>query len=64
MAKHKQQKHDAAGVKATSGKIRRKEFEMELAKLQVELTRLQTLVQATGPHIIVGFRGARQATAA
>jgi polyphosphate kinase 2 (PPK2 family) len=30
---------------------------MELAKLQVELTRLQTLVQATGAHIIVAFEG-------
>jgi hypothetical protein len=29
---------NAAGAKATSGKMRRKVFEMEIAKLQVELT--------------------------
>jgi Polyphosphate kinase 2 (PPK2) len=39
----------------------RKEFEMELAKLQVELTRLQTLVHFTGARIIVLVRGARRA---
>ena len=59
MAKHKQQKHDAAGAKATFGKMRRKEFEMELARLQVELTRLQTLVHFRGARIIVLVRGAR-----
>jgi polyphosphate kinase len=31
----------------------RKEFEKELAKLQVELVRLQTWVQAKGARIIV-----------
>ena len=57
MAKDKQQKHDVAGAKAASSKMRRKEFEKELAKLQVELTRLQTWVQATGTRIIVVFEG-------
>ena len=47
----------SAGAKAASSKMRRKEFEKELAKLQVELTRLQTWVQATGARIIVVFEG-------
>ncbi len=54
MTKHKQQKHDE---EAASKKMRRKEFEKELAKLQVELTRLQTWTQATGARIIVVFEG-------
>ena len=37
--------------------MKRKQFEQELAKLQVELTRLQTWVQATGARIIVIFEG-------
>ena len=57
MAKDKQQKHDVAGAKAASGKMKRKEFEKELTKLQVELTRLQTWVQTTGARIIVVFEG-------
>ena len=57
MAKDKQQKGDLAGAKAASSKMRRKEFEKELAKLQVELTRLQTWVQAAGARIIVIFEG-------
>jgi polyphosphate kinase len=57
MAKDKQQKHGVAEGKATSAKMRRKEFEKELAKLQLELTRLQTWVQATGARIIVVFEG-------
>ncbi len=57
MAKDKQHKRDAAGAKAVSGKMRRKEFEKELAKLQVELTRLQGWVQATRARIIVVFEG-------
>jgi polyphosphate kinase len=57
MAKDKHQKHSVAGGKAASTKIRRKEFERELAKLQIELTRLQTWVQATGARIIVVFEG-------
>ena len=57
MAKDKQQKRDVAGAKTASSKMKRKEFEKELAKLQVELTRLQTWVQATGARIIVVFEG-------
>ena len=57
MAKDKQQKHSVAERKAASARMKRKEFEKELAKLQVELTRLQTWVQATGARIIVVFEG-------
>ena len=57
MAKNKQQKRDVAGAKAAPSKMRRKQFEKELAKLQVELTRLQTWVQTTGARIIVVFEG-------
>jgi polyphosphate kinase len=56
MAKDKQHKRDAAGAEA-SGKMKRKEFEKELANLQVELTRLQAWVQTTGARIIVVFEG-------
>src|SRR6516164_3364677 len=55
MAKDK--KHEVAETKAASGKMKRKEFEKELAKLQVELTRLQTWVQGKGARIIVVFEG-------
>ena len=51
MAKDKQQNHSVAERKAASAKMKRKEFEKELAKLQVELTRLQTWVQAAGAPI-------------
>jgi polyphosphate kinase 2 len=57
MAKDKQQKHSVAEGKAASTKMKRKEFEKELPKLQLELTRLQTWVQATGARIIVVFEG-------
>jgi polyphosphate kinase len=57
MAKDKQQKRALARAKAPPSKMRRKEFEKELAKLQVELTRLQTWVQATAARIIVIFEG-------
>ncbi len=50
-------KKDEQHKKAESGKMRRKEFEKELVKLQVELTRLQAWVQATGARIIVIFEG-------
>jgi hypothetical protein len=43
MAKDKQQKYSVAeGKAASTTKMRRKEFEKELAKLQVELTRPMT----------------------
>jgi polyphosphate kinase len=57
MAKEKQKKHDAAGSTAASGKMKRKEFEKELANLQVELTRLQAWVKDTGARVIVIFEG-------
>jgi polyphosphate kinase 2 len=57
MVKDEQQKRDVAGPKAASGKMPRKEFEKELEKLQVELTRLQAWVQATGARVIVVFEG-------
>jgi polyphosphate kinase 2 len=57
MAKDKQRKHDVAETNAASSKIKRKDFEKELAKLQVELTRLQTWVKATGARVIVVFEG-------
>src|SRR5512132_1620856 len=58
MAKDKQQKYSVAeGKAASTTKMRRKEFEKELAKLQVELTHLQTWIQATGARIIVAFEG-------
>src|SRR5262249_28196418 len=50
-------KHGDAEEKASSTKMSRKEFEKKLAKLQIELIRLQTWVQATGARIIVVFEG-------
>jgi polyphosphate kinase len=45
-------------IEATaSDKVSRKEFEKELAKLQVELTRLQTWVKDKGARVIVVFEG-------
>ena len=38
-------------------KISRKEFEKELSKLQVELTRLQAWVKTKGARIVVVFEG-------
>ena len=58
MAKGKQNKHDeAVEAAAASDKMGRKEFEQELAKLQVELTRLQTWVKDKGARVIVVFEG-------
>src|ERR1700753_2470235 len=51
------QKGKAIEAPAASGKLSRKEFEKELAKLQVELTRLQTWVKDKGARIIVVFEG-------
>jgi polyphosphate kinase 2 (PPK2 family) len=45
------------GAKHAPGTMKRKEFEKELAKLQIELTRLQAWVQTTGARIIVVFEG-------
>jgi len=57
MAKDNKKKHEADEAMTASGKMSRKEFEKELAKLQVELTRLQAWVQAEGARIIVVFEG-------
>jgi len=57
MAKDKQKKHKADEATTAPGKMSRKEFEKELAKLQVELTRLQAWVQAERARIIVVFEG-------
>jgi polyphosphate kinase len=51
------QKKDEVIEAAASGKVSRKEFEKELAKLQVELTRLQTWVKEKGARVIVVFEG-------
>ena len=55
LAKDEQEKHEAAESSSATGKMSRKEFEKELANLQVELVRLQTWVQATGARVIVVF---------
>src|SRR3974377_1462520 len=55
MAKDEQHEHVVAEAKAASSKMGRKEFDKELAKLQVELTRLQAWPQAPGARIIVIF---------
>jgi polyphosphate kinase 2 len=57
MAKGKRRKDEAAEATGASGKMTRKQFEKELAKLQVELTRLQTWVKAEGARVIVIFEG-------
>ncbi len=57
LAKDRHKKHEATGGTSASGKMSRKEFEKELAKLQVELVRLQSWVQAKGARIIVVFEG-------
>ena len=57
MPKDKQRKHEVIEALAASGKMSRREFEKELAKLQVELTRLQTWVKDKGARIIVIFEG-------
>jgi polyphosphate kinase 2 len=57
MLKDKQRKGETAEAPTESGKVARKEFEKELAKLQVELTRLQTWAKDKGARIIVVFEG-------
>ena len=54
MARKKSKKENDA---ATPEKMKRKEFEKELEKLQVELTRLQAWVKAKKQRIIVVFEG-------
>ncbi|SCB53817.1 polyphosphate kinase 2, PA0141 family [Bradyrhizobium shewense] len=57
MLKDKRNKDEVIEAHAASGKVSRKEFEKELAKLQVELTRLQAWVKDKGARIIVVFEG-------
>ncbi len=57
MLKDKQKKGEVVEAPAEPGKVSRKEFEKELAKLQVELTRLQTWAKDKGARIIVVFEG-------
>lgn len=57
MARDRHKKREAAEAAAPSGEISRKEFDKELAKLQVELVRLQTWVQTKRARIIVIFEG-------
>jgi len=55
--KGKRKLEAAADREASPPKMGRKEFERELAKLQVELTRLQAWTLAEGARIIVVFEG-------
>ena len=58
MGKNKQKKNEAAEAAiSSSNKMSRKEFEKELTKLQAELVRLQTWVQAKKARVIVVFEG-------
>jgi polyphosphate kinase len=57
LGKGKQKKRAAAEAISASGKMKRKDFESELTKLQVELVRVQTWVRATGARVIVVFEG-------
>ena len=50
-------KRAAADTNDPPQPMKRKEFESELRKLQVELVRLQTWVKATGARVIVVFEG-------
>jgi polyphosphate kinase len=55
--KRKRAEAEAADETPPCEKMKRKEFESELGKLQVDLVRLQTWVKATGARIIVIFEG-------
>jgi len=57
LAKDGRKKHQSAEATNTSGKMKRKEFEKELAKLQLELVRLQTWAKAKQARVIVIFEG-------
>src|SRR6476469_6799370 len=58
MAHHKHRKHDDAPAAATTHvHLGRKEYERELARLQVELVHLQRWVVATGAKVCIVFEG-------
>jgi polyphosphate kinase 2 (PPK2 family) len=47
----------AKEAKAENGKMKRKAYEKELRKLQVELCHLQDWVKQTGARVIIAFEG-------
>ena len=55
--KRSKREREEAEAPAASGKMSGKEFDKELVKLQVELTRLQTWVKDKGARVIVVFEG-------
>jgi polyphosphate kinase 2 len=55
--KRNKREREEAEAPAASSKMSRKDFDKELAKLQVELTRLQTWVKDKGARVIVVFEG-------
>ena len=57
MSKDKQKKRGGVEATAAPDKISSKEFEKEIYKLQVELTRLQAWVVAERARVIVVFEG-------
>jgi polyphosphate kinase len=57
LAEKWRQKNEAAGAPSAAGRMSRKGFETQLAKLQAELVRLQTWVQAKRARVIVVFEG-------
>jgi polyphosphate kinase 2 len=57
-AKSKKEKpSETDGSKRKSGKLKNKEFERQLAKLQAELVKLQLWVKAEGRKVVVIFEG-------
>src|SRR5262245_61648574 len=50
-------KEDKQNGDGQNGKLKRKDYEKELRKLQVELCHLQEWVKATGTRIIIVFEG-------
>jgi polyphosphate kinase 2 len=57
MARERKKQDDLTESASASDKIGRKDFEKDLASLQLELTRLQTWVKDKGARIIVVFEG-------
>ena len=60
--KKKKKKRDAKDAEDSTStqskpKLRRKQYEEELEKLQVELVKLQSWVKHTGARIVVVFEG-------
>ena len=56
MAKDEQKKQESAKANSAPDKMSRKQFEKELAKLQVELVRLQAWVQAQHVSVAIANR--------